>query len=78
MKIPSGTQSGKVFRLRSQGLPHVNSVYHGDLYVKVLVITPTKLNSEEKELLKRLGKFDSEKKLRPEKSFFSKLKEFFV
>jgi len=78
MKIPSGTQSGKVFRLRSQGLPHVNSVYHGDLYVKVLVITPTKLNSEEKELLKKLGKFDSEKKLRPEKSFFSKLKEFFV
>ncbi len=56
MKIPSGTQSGKVFRLRSQGLPHVNSVYHGDLYVKVLVITPTKLNSEEKELLKKLGK----------------------
>ena len=78
MKIPAGTQSGKVFRLRSQGLPHVNSVYHGDLYVKVMVITPTRLNSEERNLLQKLGEFDSEKKLQPGKNFFSKLKEFFV
>ncbi|OPX29247.1 MAG: molecular chaperone DnaJ [Candidatus Cloacimonas sp. 4484_143] len=78
MKIPAGTQSGKVFRLRSQGLPHVNSSYRGDLFVKVIVITPTKLNSEEKDLLKKLGHFDSDKKLCPEKSFFSKLKKFFV
>jgi len=42
------------------------------------VITPTKLNSEEKDLLKKLGHFDSDKKLCPEKSFFSKLKKFFV
>ena len=78
MKIPSGTQSGKVFRLRGQGLPHVNSSYHGDLFVKVRVITPTKLNGEEKELFKKLSKFDSAKKLHPNKTFFSKLKEFFV
>ncbi len=78
IKIPAGTQSGKVFRLRSQGLPHVNSVYHGDLYVKILIITPTRLNSQEKELFKELGKFDSEKKLKPGKGFFSKFKEFFV
>ncbi|MFC1887997.1 molecular chaperone DnaJ, partial [Candidatus Cloacimonadota bacterium] len=38
MKIPAGTQSGKIFRLKSQGLPHVNSVYKGDLFVKVVVI----------------------------------------
>ncbi|MCK4653567.1 MAG: molecular chaperone DnaJ, partial [Candidatus Cloacimonetes bacterium] len=78
MKVPPGTQSGKIFRLRSQGLPHVNSPYHGDLFVKVRVITPTKLNTDEKELLNRLGQYDSEKKLRPEKSFFSKLKKFFI
>jgi DnaJ-class molecular chaperone len=42
------------------------------------VITPTRLNSEEKELFEKLAKFDSEKKLNPEKSFFSKLKKFFV
>lgn len=78
MKIPAGTQSGKVFRLRSQGLPHVNSSYHGDLFVKVMVITPTKLNSEEKDLFTKLSHYDSDKKLCPEKSFFSKLKKFFV
>jgi len=78
MKIPAGTQSGKVFRLKAQGLPHVNSVYKGDLFVKVAVITPTKLKHEEKELLEKLGTFDSEKKLRPDKSFFSKFKEFFT
>ncbi|MCF7793069.1 MAG: molecular chaperone DnaJ [Candidatus Cloacimonetes bacterium] len=78
MKIPAGTQSGKVFRLRSQGLPHVNSSYRGDLFVKVRVITPTKLNADEKELFSKLSKYDSEKKLHPHKSFFSKLKEFFI
>ncbi|NQT65579.1 MAG: molecular chaperone DnaJ, partial [FCB group bacterium] len=78
MKIPAGTQSSKVFRLRSQGLPHVNSSYHGDLFIKVHVITPTRLNAEEKDLFEKLAKFDSEKKLNPEKSFFSKLKKFFV
>ncbi|MCF7857945.1 MAG: molecular chaperone DnaJ [Candidatus Cloacimonetes bacterium] len=78
MKIPAGTQSGKIFRLRSQGLPHVNSSYHGDLFIKVRVITPTKLNSDEKGLLNKLSIYDSEKKLNPDKSFFSKLKEFFI
>jgi molecular chaperone DnaJ len=78
MKIPEGTQSGKTFRLRSQGLPHVNSAYKGDLYVKVHVITPTKLNSQERELLRQLGEYDSEKKLQPEKSFFEKIKDWFV
>jgi molecular chaperone DnaJ len=78
MKVPAGTQSGKIFRLRSQGLPHTNSSYHGDLYIKVRVITPSRLNSEEKDLLNKLSRFDSEKKLRPEKGFFEKLKGFFV
>jgi molecular chaperone DnaJ len=78
MKVPAGTQSGKIFRLRSQGLPHTNSSYHGDLYIKVRVITPARLNAEEKDLLNKLSRFDSEKKLRPEKSFFEKLKGFFV
>ncbi len=74
MKIPAGTQSGKVFRLRAQGLPHVNSAY---LYVKISVFTPTKLSKEEKDLFNQLAEFDSDKNLRPDKSFFSKLKNFF-
>jgi molecular chaperone DnaJ len=41
-----------------------------------MVITPTKLSSKERELLKELQAFDSEKKLKPGKGFFDKLKEF--
>ena len=78
MKIPAGTQSDKVFRLRAQGLPHVNSTYRGDLYVKIRVITPTNLSAEEKNLFQQLGKFDSEKKLQPGKNFFDKLKDIFA
>lgn len=77
MKVPAGTQSGKTFRLRGQGLPHVNSGYTGDLYIRIRVITPTKLSAEERDLFEKLGKFDSEKKLHPEKSFFSKLRDLF-
>ncbi|HCX73702.1 MAG TPA: molecular chaperone DnaJ, partial [Candidatus Cloacimonas sp.] len=78
MKIPAGTQSGKVFRLRGQGLPHVNSSYRGDLYIKVVVVTPRKLRSEEKELFEKLSKYDSEKRLHPGKNLFSKLKDIFA
>ncbi len=78
MKIPAGTQSGKIFRLRSQGLPDVNGGYKGDLFVRVLVITPTKVTPVEKELFEKLAKFDSEKQMKPSKNFFEKLKTFFT
>ncbi len=78
MKVPAGTQSGKVFRLRAQGLPDVNSSYKGDLFVKIVVMTPTKLKQEEKELFEKLQDFDSARDLKPGKSFFQKFKEFFI
>ena len=77
MHVPAGTQSGKIFRLKSQGLPHVNSSYHGNLYVKVIVITPTKITKQEKEIFENLSQFDSAQKLRPHKTFFEKFKNFF-
>lgn len=55
LSIPSGTRSGKVFRLRGKGLPHVNSSGSGDQLVKVEVWVPGKLGAEEKKLLKQLG-----------------------
>ncbi|MBN1326583.1 MAG: molecular chaperone DnaJ [Candidatus Cloacimonetes bacterium] len=78
MKIPPGTQSGKVFRLKAQGLPHPNSVYKGDLFVKIILITPTRLNAQEKELFTKLAEFDEGKKLKPGKNFLNKFKEFFA
>jgi len=64
MKIPSGTQSEKVFRLRGQGLPYLNSSRRGDLYVKIIVVIPTKLSSSERELYKKLELFDEKRNLK--------------
>ena len=54
LKIPSGTESGKLFRLKGQGLPNINFPGKGDEYIEVKIWTPKRINAEEKELLKRL------------------------
>lgn len=56
MKIPAGTQSGKVFRMKDQGMPDLRGSATGDLYVQVMVAVPTHLNSRQKELVEELAK----------------------
>ena len=57
MKIPAGTQSGKVFRLKGKGMPSVrDGGVTGDQYVQVMITVPSKLSLEEKELLQKLVK----------------------
>ncbi|MFA6322646.1 MAG: molecular chaperone DnaJ [Candidatus Buchananbacteria bacterium] len=56
LKIPDGTQSGKVFRLKNRGVPILNGRGRGDQLVEVIVKTPTKLNRKQKELLKEFDK----------------------
>ncbi len=53
--IPSGTQSGTIFKLRGKGMPRLQGSGRGDQFVKVIVKTPTSLNKKQKELLKELG-----------------------
>lgn len=53
LKIPPGTQSGKVFRLRNKGVTTVRDPRQGDLYARVLVETPVSLTDEQKDLLQR-------------------------
>lgn len=77
MKIPAGTQSGRLFRLKGQGIQGLNSYSKGDLIVKVTLITPTKLSKEESELFEKLKKFDEKRQMEPGKSFLHKLREFF-
>lgn len=55
LKIPAGTQSGKVLRLKGRGVPVLNGPGRGDHLVTVRVVTPSKLNKKEKELLKKLA-----------------------
>ncbi len=53
LKVPPGTQSGKVFRLRGQGVTTVRDARQGDLFAKVAVETPVHLTAEQKELLQQ-------------------------
>ena len=52
LKIPRGTQSHTLFRLRGQGMPSLNSDTRGDLLVKVIVQIPAKLTKKQEELMK--------------------------
>ena len=61
MKIPEGTQSGHVFRLRNKGIPDVDGRGHGDQLVEVLVWTPTNLTAEERRLLQQLEEIQRER-----------------
>ncbi len=65
LKVPSGTQSHTVFRLKGQGMPHLHSGKRGDQLVKVIVQIPNKLPKE------------SEKRAETKKGFFEKMKEYF-
>jgi molecular chaperone DnaJ len=53
LKVPAGTQSGKVFRLRGKGVSTVRDARQGDLFAKVAVETPVNLSSEQKDLLEQ-------------------------
>lgn len=56
LKIPAGTQSGEIFRLRGKGIKHMSRYGRGDHYVKISLKTPTRLSSREKEIFKELGR----------------------
>lgn len=75
LKIPSGTQPGKVLKLRNQGIPHLHHGGKGDQLVRIVVWVPTKLSSEDKKLLESLDRSESFKPPEANKSFFSKLRE---
>ena len=79
IKIPPGTQSGKIFRLKGKGFPNVNSYEKGDQLIQINVWTPQNVSTEEKEILEKLK--DSENfQPRPDKndkSFFYKVRVIF-
>ena len=57
MKIPEGTQSGKVFRMRGQGMPDVHGGHDfGDLYVRVMLSVPSNLRTRHRELMEELSR----------------------
>jgi len=76
IKIPSGTQSGKQFRLKGKGMPYMRGSGTGDLYVQVNTEVPVSLNKEQKELLEKFREIENEKSNPSIKKFFQKAKSF--
>jgi molecular chaperone DnaJ len=75
MTIPAGTQSGKVFRLKNQGLPQLDARGRGDQLVRVFIEVPTKLNDRQKELLREFAELEA--KRTGNQSFFEKIANYF-
>lgn len=79
LKIPEGTQTGKLFRMRGKGITAARSSYAGDLICKIIVETPISLNEEQKELLRKLEEsLAGHSQHRPKSAgFFDGVKKFF-
>ena len=75
--VPAGTQTGRVFRFRGLGVPHLQGRGRGDLLVHVRVDTPTDLTDEQEELLRRFAELRGEEVAEPESGFLGRLKGVF-
>lgn len=76
-EIPEGTQTGKSFTIRGKGVPVLNSSRRGDHVFTVVVETPTKLNKDQKELLRKLDDSLDGNASPKRKKFFDAVKDFF-
>jgi molecular chaperone DnaJ len=77
LKIPAGTTSGKIFRLKNRGIQVIGSNQRGDQHVRVLIKVPRKVSDKHKRVLKELRDAEVEDLVEESKSFFDKVKEMF-
>src|SRR6266581_1258227 len=77
LKVPAGTQSGQVFRLRGKGVLNVNGRERGDLLARLIVEVPSRLNPEQRCKLEEFAALCGEENTPMRKSFFDRAKEFF-
>ena len=77
LKVPAGTQSGQVFKLRGKGVANVNARDRGDLFARLLVEVPTRLNDEQRQKLEEFASLCGEDNTPLHKSFFDRAKDFF-
>ncbi|MDP2913557.1 MAG: molecular chaperone DnaJ [Candidatus Omnitrophota bacterium] len=78
MKIPPGTQSGRIFRLKAKGIAHLHDRGRGDQLVRVQIDVPTDLNQEQRRLLKEFAGASGGYSGPLSKSFLDKMKKLFV
>ena len=74
VKMPAGTQSGQVFRLKGRGVPDLNGYGRGDQLVRIAVETPRKLSGRQRELLEEFARISGEEVHPLSKSFLEKVK----
>ncbi|MDG5760633.1 molecular chaperone DnaJ [Natronococcus sp. A-GB1] len=74
--VPEGTQSGETFRLQGKGMPRLRGRGHGDLYVKVQIVTPDSLNEEQREALEAFAEAGGDE-IEVNEGFFEKIKRAF-
>jgi molecular chaperone DnaJ len=77
LKIPAGTQSGTVFKLRNKGMPHLRGGGHGQLLVRIAVEVPTKLGAGQRRKLEEFAESCGEQNTPMTKGFLERAKEFF-
>jgi len=77
VKIPAGTQSGQIFKLRGKGIVNVEGRGRGDLLARVIVEVPTRLNSEQRHKLEEFSALVGEDNSPLHKRFFDRAKDFF-
>lgn len=77
IKIPAGTQNGKVFRLKGEGINNPRGYAPGDQLVKIIIEVPTNLNEDQQELLKKFDESLKDKNYKMNKSFIDRFKDFF-
>ncbi|MBX7137721.1 MAG: molecular chaperone DnaJ [Oligoflexia bacterium] len=78
LKIPSGTQTGKVFRLKNRGIQHIGSSRRGDQHVRIYVRVPKKVSEKQRTLLEKLKEFEKEDIKHEDRGFFDKVKDIFA
>src|SRR6476659_1114437 len=78
LKVPAGTQRGQMFKLRGKGVANVNARDRGDLFARLLVEVPTRLNSEQRQKLEEFAALCGEENTPLHKSFFDRAREFFL
>lgn len=77
VKVPAGTQSGQIFKLRGKGIVHVNGRERGDLLARLIVEVPTRLNTDQRAKLEEFADSCGEENTPMHKSFFERAKAFF-
>lgn len=77
MKIPEGTQSGKIFRLKEKGMPDIHGRGFGDLYVRVMISVPTKLTKKQRQLLEEYAAVSGEQIGGKDEGIADKIKKVF-